>query len=85
MSIHVDLARPPRPAPDECVRERGVPLDRPANAASLARVRAPIAAARAKAQPAADIPCLDRIGWAFSIATLIVWAITMMIVARAAP
>ena len=86
MSIHLDMVRTRAPVRSP-VGEHMVPLDRPAISASLARARgprpsAPTAAVRNEAQP--DVRSLDRIGWAFTIATLIVWAVAVALVRTAA-
>ncbi len=88
MGIQLDMVRAGAPVRNKRASESMVSLDRPAAAASLARARgprpsAPIAAVQNEAQP--DFRGLDRIGWAFSIATLIVWAVAVALVQTAAP
>ena len=87
MGIHIDMVRTRAPARNKR-GERILLLDRPAPAASLARARgprpfAPLAAAQNEPQP--DVGSLDRIGWTFSVATLIVWVIAVALVHTAAP
>lgn len=81
MGIHIDMVRAGAQLSGEHISERIVSFDTP----RTARPRAAIATAQAKVQPVADIRSLDRIGWAFSIATLIVWAIAAALVRAAAP
>jgi len=90
MGIHIDMVRAGAQLSGEHINERIVALHRPAKAARLARPRetrrpAPIATPEAKAQAVADIRSLDRIGWVFSITTLIVWMIAIVLVGAAAP
>lgn len=76
---------------DERIRERIVSREvhRMAKSARLARPRgtrppAAIAAVKSQSELVADTRSLDRIGWAFSIATMIVWAIAAALVRGAA-
>ena len=98
MSMTVEMGRAATQVSRERIRHRicvprGVDSPHtpsPAQAASLARPRgtrppAPVAAAQSQPQTVADTRSLDRIGWAFSIATLIVWAITAALVRGAVP
>jgi hypothetical protein len=84
MGIHIDTVRARAQVRDEHVRERIVSLNRPARPRGT-RPQASIPAAQTKAQPVVDISSLDRIGWAFATATLIVWAIATALVQVAAP
>ncbi len=79
MGIHVDLVRAPT------CDDGNVALEMPLNEPNVASRRTPKASAQAKAQCVADIRSLDRIGRAFSIATLIVWAIAIALVRSTAP
>lgn len=76
MGIHIGLVRAGAQLSVEHIGERIVSLDTP----RTARPRAAIAV-----KPVADIRSLARIGWAFSLATLIVWAIAIVLVQGAAP
>jgi hypothetical protein len=90
MGIHIDMVRARGQVPAEHVSKRIASLGRPAKAPSLAtrrglRPHAPMAAAQAKALAVADIRSLERIGWTFIVATLIVWAIATVLVLGTAP
>jgi hypothetical protein len=76
MGIHIGMVHAGAQLSAEHISERIVSLDTP---------RTAIAIAQAKAQPVADIRSLDRIGWAFSVATLIAWAIAIVLVRGATP
>ena len=81
MGIHIDMVPAGAPLSAAHINDRIVSLNTP----RMARPRAAIAVAQAKARPVADIRGLDRIGWAFSLATLIVWVIAIVLVQGAAP